>query len=104
MDKYMSIDRRMIYTKNFKNKKYDQYLYHTLAEKIQYKQKYLQHICINGNQWIVLPFVDSYASHYKWIIFDSNKSNKILDHETFEKLQSFLPSCSLTCIYVVATT
>jgi hypothetical protein len=27
-----------------------------------------------------------------------------LDHETFEKLQSFLPSCSLTCIYVVATT
>jgi hypothetical protein len=81
----------MIYTKNFKNKKYDQYSYHTLGEKIQYKQKYLQHIRINGNQWVVLSFIDSHASHYKMDIFDSNKSNKNLDHETIKKNPKFSP-------------
>lgn len=76
----MSIDRRTIYTKNFKNTKYDQYSYHTLGEKIQYKQKYLPHICINGNQWIVVPFVNSHASHYKWIMLIPTNLIWIMKH------------------------
>jgi hypothetical protein len=44
----MLIDWRMIYTKNFKNKKYDQYISY-IGEKIQYKQKIFT---THSHQWI----------------------------------------------------
>ncbi len=56
------------------------------VKKSNINKKCLQHIHINGNQWI-LSLIDPHANDYKCIIFDSNKpSNKILNYKTFQKL------------------
>ncbi len=101
MDECMSIVMQMIYIEHHKNQQYDQYAYLSLCEKIQYKQKCVQHIHINGNHCI-LSLIDSHEYHYRCIIFDSNKSsNKFLNHETFKKFQCFISSFPLNYIYIV---